>query len=184
MLLRTMTPRERLFQLTIATLLLSGSHVSVASPLSIFSQCLEKHLAASDTNKELSNKKNITKKIRQAQDLCRKKMSNSPRKNIKLPQTAIGNLQIEAGFGWGIFSGSIYNANKDIAITKLIVSMVPVHGPHMHHADMSHEPREYVIETNLLPLSKSALSVALTKKDAPIHEFNWRITQAFGYKLP
>ncbi len=179
-----MTTRERLFQLTIATLLLSGSHLSIASPPSIFSQCLEKHLAASEKDKEISNKKEIAKKLRQAQDLCRKRMSSSPRKNIKLPETAIGNLQIEAGFGWGIFSGSIYNANKDITITKLIVSMVPVHGPHMHHTDMSQEPREYVIETNLLPLSKSALSVALTKKDAPIHEFEWGITQAFGYKLP
>lgn len=163
--------------MAMALLVFAFSYPSIASPLSVFSQCLEKQLAT-------SNKEVRAKKLPQAQALCRKQMSSTPAKHIELPAKTIDKLQIDAGFGWGIFSGSIYNANPDVTITKLVISMSPIHGQHMHHADMAHKPSEYVIDTNLPPASKSAISVALTKKDAPVHEFEWRITKVFGYKSP
>lgn len=160
-------------------LILNGiSYLSMASPLSQFSQCLEKHIA-SDNNK---GKESIDE-LHRAQNLCRKQLSGQP-KNIKLSAEVINNLEIEAGFGWGIFSGNIYNANQDVIITKLIVSMTPIHDHHTQHMKMEHEPKEYVIETNLSPLSKGALSVALDEQDAPVHKFDWHISKAFGYKLP
>ncbi|MBA3757103.1 MAG: hypothetical protein H0X02_13165, partial [Nitrosomonas sp.] len=47
-------------------------------------------------------------------------------KLIELPDEAIQKLKIDAGFGWGIFNGSIYNGNESYSVTQLTVSMVPI----------------------------------------------------------
>ncbi len=106
---------------------------------------------------------------------------------IELPESAIEKLQIDAGFGWGIFSGSIYNGNDHYHLTRLIVSMTPIHG-HGHgdhhtgmHASMSHDPKEYSITLDVSPKTKGAISMPLPNEDAHIHDFDWKIIKVIGY---
>ncbi len=103
---------------------------------------------------------------------------------VELPQQAIQNLKIDAGFGWGIFSGTIYNGNADYHITQLVVSMTPIHDDHhMHmHAHMSHEAKVHRINLDLPPSSKGALSMALPDDVADAHDFKWEILQVTGYR--
>ena len=105
-------------------------------------------------------------------------------KLIELPHEAIQKLKIEAGFGWGIFSGIIYNGNKNYHVTQLLVSMTPIHGHHHMdmHANMSHDPKIHQINLDLLPLSKGALSMPLAGEDAHIHDFEWKIIKVIGYQ--
>ncbi len=107
--------------------------------------------------------------------------------SIELPQSAIEKLQIDAGFGWGIFSGSIYNGNDHYHLTQLIVSMTPIHG-HGHgdhhmgmHASMSHDPKEYSITLDVSPRTKGAISMPLPNEDAHIHDFDWKIIKVMGH---
>ena len=102
---------------------------------------------------------------------------------IELPAEAINNLKIEAGFGWGIFSGTIYNGSSEYLITQLTVNMTPIHDDHMEMmGHMSHEPKTHQINLNLAPLSKSALSMALEGDDTHVHDFDWEILQVMGHK--
>ncbi|MER0216986.1 MAG: hypothetical protein DU481_12530 [Nitrosomonas sp.] len=106
-------------------------------------------------------------------------------KMIELPEDAIQKLKIDAGFGWGIFSGTIYNGNDHYHITQLVVSMTPVHDHHhMHmHANMSHDPKVHDIDLDLPPLSKGALSMALPDDVADVHDFKWEILKVTGYPV-
>lgn len=102
---------------------------------------------------------------------------------IELPDEAIKKLKIDAGFGWGIFNGSIYNGNDSYSITQLTISMVPIHNHHMEmHAAMSHEPKLHQINLELPPLTKGALSMPLTGDDIHIHDFKWKIIKVMGYQ--
>jgi len=104
-------------------------------------------------------------------------------KLIELPDEAIQKLKIDAGFGWGIFNGSIYNGNESYSVTQLTVSMIPIHDHHMGmHATMSHEPKIHQINLELPPLSKGALSMPLTGDDIHIHDFKWKIIKVMGYQ--
>jgi hypothetical protein len=104
---------------------------------------------------------------------------------IELPQEAIQKLKIDAGFGWGIFSGTIYNGNDHYHITQLVVSMTPVHDHHhMHmHANMSHDAKVHRIDLDLPPLSKGALSMALPDDVVGAHDFKWEILKVTGYPV-
>ncbi|MBX9917789.1 MAG: hypothetical protein K2Y07_11235 [Nitrosomonas sp.] len=104
---------------------------------------------------------------------------------VELPEDAIQKLKIAAGFGWGIFSGTIYNGNDNLHITQLVVSMTPVHDHHhMHmHANMSHDAKVHHIDLDLPPLSKGALSMALPDDVAGVHDFNWEILKVTGYPV-
>ena len=105
-------------------------------------------------------------------------------KLIELPQDAIQKLKIDAGFGWGIFSGTIYNGNGNYHITQLVVSMTPVHDHHMHmHPNMSHDPKVHQIDLDLPPSSKGALSMALPSDVADAHDFKWEILKVTGYQI-
>jgi hypothetical protein len=103
---------------------------------------------------------------------------------VELPSEAIQKLKIDAGFGWGIFSGTIFNGNDNLHITQLVVSMTPVHdGHHMHmHADMSHDPKIHHIDLDLPPASKGALSMPLTGEDVHVHDFKWEVIKVIGYQ--
>ena len=108
--------------------------------------------------------------------LCCENSSNKKTNSIVLPNEAINKLVINAGFGWGIFSGSIYNGNNNYTVTQLNVSMTPIHDHHMEIMEMSsHETKEYKIDLNLLPLSKGALSLAIDTDDTHVHDFEWEI---------
>ncbi|MFZ1850784.1 MAG: hypothetical protein WAU15_00865 [Nitrosomonas sp.] len=103
---------------------------------------------------------------------------------IELPETAIKNLTINAGFGWGIFSGSIYNHNKDYHIKQLIISMIPIHGHGHHHSGhqgTADESRIHTITIDLPPDSKGAISMPLPNEDLHVHGFDWKIIKADGY---
>lgn len=103
---------------------------------------------------------------------------------IELPAEAINKLKIEAGFGWGIFSGTIYNGNSEYLITQLTVNMTPIHDDHMEMmGHMSHEPKTHQINLNLAPLAKGALSMALEGDDTHVHDFDWEILQVLGRKI-
>jgi hypothetical protein len=104
---------------------------------------------------------------------------------IELPEDAIQKLKIDAGFGWGIFSGTIYNGNDHFHIKQLVVSMTPVHDHHhMHmHANMSHDPKVHDIDLDLPPLSKGALSMALPDDVVGAHDFKWEILKVTGYPV-
>ena len=104
---------------------------------------------------------------------------------IELPQDAIQKLKIDAGFGWGIFSGTIYNGNDNYHITQLVVSMTPVHDHHhMHmHPNMSHNAKVHLIDLDLPPSSKGALSMALPSDVADVHDFKWEILKVTGYHI-
>ncbi|QOJ23610.1 MAG: hypothetical protein HRU78_08080 [Gammaproteobacteria bacterium] len=101
----------------------------------------------------------------------------------ELPQDAIRKLQIDAGFGWGIFSGTIYNGNDNYHITQLIVSMTPVHDHHHMHSNMSHDPKVHKIDLDLPPASKGSLSMALPNDVADAHNFDWEILKVTGYQV-
>jgi hypothetical protein len=104
---------------------------------------------------------------------------------IQLPEEAVQKLKIDAGFGWGIFSGTIYNGNENFHVTQLIVSMVPIHDHHHMdmHATMSHEPKVYQIGLEVPPQSKGAISMPLANEDAHIHDFDWKIIKVMGYRM-
>lgn len=104
---------------------------------------------------------------------------------IELPQDAIQKLKIDAGFGWGIFSGTIYNGNDRYHITQLVVSMTPIHDHHhMHmHPNMSHDAKVHQIDLDLPPSSKGALSMALPNDVADVHDFKWEILKVTGYHV-
>lgn len=104
--------------------------------------------------------------------------------SVQLPADAIAKLQIDAGFGWGIFSGTIYNGNSEYLVTQLTVNMTPIHDHHMETmGDMSHEPKMHTINLSLAPLSKTALSMALKGDDMHVHDFEWEILQVLGHKI-
>lgn len=103
---------------------------------------------------------------------------------VELSPAAIQKLKIDAGFGWGIFSGTIYNGNDNYHLTQLIVSMTPKHDDHhMHmHANMSHDPKVHQINMDLPPATKGAISMALPDDVADVHDFDWEILKAIGYQ--
>ncbi len=103
---------------------------------------------------------------------------------MELPQEAIQKLKIDAGFGWGIFSGSIFNGNEHYHLKQLIVSMTPIHDGHHMHENMSHEPKVHQINLDIPPASKGALSMPLPNDDAHVHDFKWHIIKVMGYQTP
>ncbi|MCC7091329.1 MAG: hypothetical protein IT524_05110 [Nitrosomonas sp.] len=104
---------------------------------------------------------------------------------IELPKDAVEKLDITAGFGWGIFSGTVYNGNQNYQVTQLVVSMTPIHGHHHGdmHATMSHEPKVHQINLEIPPLSKGALSMPLANEDSHIHDFDWTIIKVMGHAV-
>jgi len=104
---------------------------------------------------------------------------------IELPAEAIQQLKIDAGFGWGIFSGTIYNGNDHYHVKQLVVSMTPIHDHHQTHmhANMSHEAKQHQINLELAPMTKGALSMPLTGDDVHVHDFKWEIIRVMGYQV-
>ncbi|PTN11499.1 hypothetical protein [Nitrosomonas aestuarii] len=118
---------------------------------------------------------------------CHQQSASTEPCSFELPEETIQTLKIDAGFGWGIFNGSIYNGNSEYTITQLVVSMEPIHDHHPmemmgdDHA-MSHEKRIKQINVNLRPLTKGALSLALDNDVVHVHDFKWEVLKVFGHK--
>lgn len=109
---------------------------------------------------------------------CRAKLGETEFQNADLPPDAFGKLIIHAGFGYGIFSGSIYNGNNDYTITQISVLVTPA-GKNKP-AEASAEGREYNIDLTVQPFSKSALSMPILSDTT--QEYAWKVTKARGYK--
>lgn len=137
-------------------------------------RCTEKTMQ-SEENKSVTTESQI---------VCDKRSLKNTSRSVVLPDEAIKKLIINAGFGWGIFSGNIYNGNRHYSVTQLTISMTPIHDHHMEMMEMSsHEAKEYKIDFNLQPFTKGAISVAIANEDAHIHDFEWKIIQALGHKI-
>lgn len=106
--------------------------------------------------------------------------SSSPAERIVLPSAALDKLKIDAGFGWGIFNGSIYNGNDDYAIEQVIIKLIPsqIVGT---TSETPLETKEYSIEVTVPPLSKSALSMVLDSDGT--QEFEWHLVNVLGRKI-
>jgi hypothetical protein len=117
---------------------------------------------------------------REAKNLCHEEYPDSEPKVVELTPEAIKKLKIVASFGWEIFSGSIYNGNSDYFITQLTIT---IHGHHMEKLETtSHEAKEYIIDLQLPPLSKSALSAALDMDEVHNHDLEWEVISVLGHK--
>lgn len=106
--------------------------------------------------------------------------SNDSEERIQLPSEAINKLKIDAGFGWGIFNGSIYNGNDDYVIEKVIIRLIPsqIVGT---SSEIPLDTKEYIVEVDVPPLSKGALSMFLDSDGT--QEFEWRLINVMGRKL-
>lgn len=109
---------------------------------------------------------------------CLEKFSGEVPEDENLTAEALGKLDTDGGFGYGIFSGSIYNGNSDYTVTQITLLLTPM-GKELS-AETSLDTREYNVEVALEPLTKGALSMALISGGA--REFSWSLTKARGYK--
>lgn len=94
-----------------------------------------------------------------------------------LPAHALGKLIVHAGFGWGIFSGTLYNGNNDYAITQITVALTPMR---MSNGGETANARPYNLDLAVQPLAKGALSMPIPSDNTL--EYSWEITKARGYK--
>ncbi|MGH8763002.1 MAG: hypothetical protein ACREUR_07185 [Nitrosospira sp.] len=109
---------------------------------------------------------------------CREKFEKMELHGIPLPPDALGKLIIHAGFGYGIFSGSIYNGNSEYTITRITVLLTPA--GKTKPAEASADGKEYDIDLTVPPFTKSALSMPILSDNT--QEYSWKITKASGYR--
>ena len=98
---------------------------------------------------------------------------------INLPPDALAKLVVHAGFGWGIFSGTLYNGNSDYVITQITVLLTPMRKSNV--AEAPAEGREYNIALAVQPLTKAALSMPIPSDNTL--EYSWKIVKARGFKI-
>ncbi|SEK96832.1 hypothetical protein [Nitrosovibrio tenuis] len=109
---------------------------------------------------------------------CREQSAGDRVNDADLPPDALDKLEIHAGFGWGIFSGSLYNGNSGYAITQVIVLITPMTKGNV--AAASADGTEYGIALAVQPLTKGALSMPIPSDNTL--EYSWKIVKARGYK--
>jgi hypothetical protein len=109
---------------------------------------------------------------------CEQRSENVGTEELDLPTHALARLDVSAGFGWGIFSGTIFNGNKDYAITSITVLLTPP--TNNKSAQTLGNGREYDIALALEPLTKGSLSMPVPSDNTL--EYTWKITKARGYK--
>jgi hypothetical protein len=116
----------------------------------------------------------------QAKQFCREKFSEMKLHQADLPPDAFGKLIIHAGFGYGVFSGNIYNGNNDYTVTRITVLLTP--GGKTKPAEASLGGKEYDIDLTVPPFTKSALSMPILSDNT--QEYLWKVTKASGYRTP
>ena len=109
---------------------------------------------------------------------CEKRLENVRSNELDLPSDALNKLVVHAGFGWGIFSGTIFNGNKDYAVTGVTVRLTPA--TNNQSEPVASSGREYDIALALEPLAKGSLSMPVPSDNTL--EYMWKITKARGYQ--
>lgn len=109
---------------------------------------------------------------------CRKESSEDKVTEADLPTGAFSKLVTHAGFGYGAFSGSIYNGNGDYTVTQVTVLITPMEPGKGTLASV--DGKEYNIELTVQPLSKGALSMLIPSDNTL--EYSWKVVKARGYK--
>jgi hypothetical protein len=109
---------------------------------------------------------------------CEKRLKNVGSNELDLPSDALNKLVVHAGFGWGIFSGTIFNGNKDYTVTSITVLLTPA--TNSKSELIPSNGREYDIALALEPLAKGSLSMPVPSDNTL--EYMWKITKARGYK--
>ncbi|WP_430233498.1 hypothetical protein [Nitrosomonas communis] len=142
--------------------------ITIASPaLADYDHCLKASMQNSNQKHELSNQ-------------CDEVSPDDNSNVITFPSDAVNKTKIAAGFGWGIFNGSLYNRNKNCAIEQVIIKLIPsqIAGT---SSEISLETKEYNIDVKVLPLSRGALSMVLDSDGT--QEFEWRLVNILGRKI-
>ena len=108
-------------------------------------------------------------------------LSAHPNKELEIfSAEVVERITIDAGFGWGIFGGSVYNGNSDYTITQITVKLTPS----QIIGTSSASPliaEQYHIDITVPPLTKAALSMPLDA-DGTL-EFLWELVQVQGYRV-
>jgi hypothetical protein len=110
---------------------------------------------------------------------CPKKLSESEPDSVPLPSGALARLDAYGGFGYGIFSGTLHNANPDYTVTQVTVLITPA--GKLSAGGQSGNGREYDLPLALKPNSTSSLSMLLPSDHT--QEYSWKITRVCGYKV-
>lgn len=109
---------------------------------------------------------------------CSKESPENKVTEADLPADAFSKLVTHAGFGYGAFSGSIYNGNGDYTVTQVTVLIAPLEPGKGTGASVS--GKEYNIKLTVQPLSKGALSMPIPSDNTL--EYSWKVVKARGYK--
>ena len=109
---------------------------------------------------------------------CRERFPETELHEAELPPHALDKLIIHAGFGYGAFSGSIYNGNNDYTVTQITVLLAPMGAA--KPAEASVNGKEYNIDLTVQPYAKSALSMPILSDNTL--EYSWKLAKARGYK--
>ena len=117
----------------------------------------------------------------EGRNVCSQLPASGKPGDYELPQGAFEKLVVHAGFGWGIFSGTIYNGNSDYAVTSVTVRLSPRTTGNGKSEARLPDGNDYDIELNVPPLSKSALSMPIPSDNTL--EYSWKIAKAKGYKI-
>lgn len=110
--------------------------------------------------------------------VCREKFLGTKSNNIELAPEILDKLIIHAGFGYGIFSGSIYNGNSDYTITQVTILLAPMRKKEF--AEAFGEGKKYNINLTLQPFAKGALSMPIPSDNTL--EYSWKLVKTRGYK--
>jgi hypothetical protein len=94
---------------------------------------------------------------------CREQTPGRATDETNLPPDALAKLVVHAGFGWGIFSGTLYNGNNDYAISQITVVLMPMKmsNPGMLNAQRRNQERAQKI--NYQDLSLNLLDTIVKK---------------------
>ncbi|MCG3770516.1 MAG: hypothetical protein JW384_01666 [Nitrosomonadaceae bacterium] len=149
----------------LASIVLISPVQSDASPtgLSNFTHCLK------ESRKSLG--KTSAQEISR---ICREQFPKKRPKDQNLSPDVLNKIDADGGPAYGTFSGSLFNGNTDYTITQVTLHLTPI------HPEIPLITNEYTIDMNAAPLTKAALSVALTSDRT--REFSWRLINARGYK--
>ena len=109
---------------------------------------------------------------------CREKFPDTKFHDAELSPEVLGKLVIHAGFGYGIFNGSIYNGSSDYTVTQITILLAPIRKK--ESAAASVDGKKYNIDLTIQPLTKGALSMPIPSDNTL--EYTWTLVNARGYK--